>query len=73
MTPEQLEETYTELCSRLTAIGDDSLTDGLARVTLLLMNEVGNPSRLHEIFEDALSDLTGSNETVGPWHQTTSD
>lgn len=73
MTPEQLEETYTDLCSRLTAIGEDKLVDGLARITLLLMNEVGEPSRLHDIFEDALSDLTGAENTEGPWRETTSD
>ena len=46
MKPEQLEEIYTELCNRLTSIGDDRISDGLARVTLLLINEIGDPSRL---------------------------
>ena len=54
MKPEQLEEIYTELCNRLTSIGDDRISDGLARVTLLLMNEIGDPSRLSDLFDDAL-------------------
>lgn len=73
MTPKQLEEIYTELCNRLTAIGDDHLTDGLARVTLLLMNEIGDPSRLSELFDDALREFAGAQDQDGPWRQTTSD
>lgn len=73
MTPEQLEEIYTGLCNRLTAIGDDRLADGLARVTLLLMNEIGDPARLSELFDDALLDLTDERGVEGPWRQVTSD
>ena len=78
MTPEQLEETYTDLCNRLTAIGDDRLSDGLARVALLLMNEIGDPARLSELFDDALSDMTvsdmtGARNLDGPWRETMSD
>ncbi len=73
MKPEQLEEIYTELCNRLTSIGDDRISDGLARVTLLLMNEIGDPSRLSDLFDDALYDLTDGQEVDGPWRQTMSD
>ncbi len=73
MKPEQLEEIYTELCNRLTSIGDDRISDGLARVTLMLMNEIGDPSRLSDLFDDALHDLTDGQVVEGPWRQTMSD
>lgn len=67
MTPEELENVYTDLCNRLTAVGDDRLADGLARVALVLMNEVGDQDRLRLLIADALSDLPVSEQQDGPW------
>ena len=71
MTPEELEEVYTDLCNRLTAVGEDRLADGLARVTLVLMNEVGDHERLRELITDALSDIPVLDDQEGPWKSAT--
>ena len=73
MTPEELEEVYTDLCNRLTAIGDAKLADGLARVALLLMHEIDDAVRLTELFDDALSDFAALPGMEGPWRAATSE
>ena len=54
MTEIELDEVYTELCYRMSEVGDERMTETLARLTLLLMHEVGDAKRIHQAIDDAL-------------------
>lgn len=47
LTPEQLDEVYTRACYTMTELGEARTELFLARLTLLLMKEVGDASRVH--------------------------
>ena len=53
LTPEQLDEVYTEACRALTAIGEDKTALFLARLSLVLMREVGSRERVLAAIETA--------------------
>lgn len=53
----ELDEVYTELCYRMSEVGDARTTDVLARLTLLLMHEVGDARRIHQAIDAALEGL----------------
>ena len=53
----ELDEVYTELCYRMSEVGDERLADVLARMVLLLMHEVGAARRIHKAIDAALEGL----------------
>lgn len=53
----ELDEVYTELCYRMSEVGDAAIPDVLARLALLLMHEVGDPARIHRAIDAALEGL----------------
>ena len=57
LTPEQLDEVYTEACRALTALGADKTELFLARLSLVLMREVGSRERILAAVETAARDL----------------
>ena len=50
----ELAELYTGLCYRMTRAGDAALPEILARLTLLLMHEVGDSARISGAIDAAL-------------------
>ena len=46
LTPEELAEAYTEACRVMTSLGEDKTELFLARLSLLLIKEVGASSRI---------------------------
>ncbi len=55
LTEQELDDVYTDLCYRLTAVGDAATAPVLARLTLLLMHEVGDAARIRTAIDAALS------------------
>ena len=55
LTPAQLDELYTSLSYRMTRAGDAALPEILARLSLLLMHEVGDSARIAAAIDAALA------------------
>jgi hypothetical protein len=55
LTPQDLDDLYTELCRSMTEAGDDALQGILARLVLLLMHEVDDAAAIRRAIKDALS------------------
>jgi hypothetical protein len=53
MDPRQLDEVYTRLCHRLTEAGEEAVPAVLARLVLLLMQEVADPQRIGRAIDEA--------------------
>jgi hypothetical protein len=52
--PQQLDDAYTRLCYGLTEVGEASTPLVLARLALLLMQEVGDAQRVNTAIDAAL-------------------
>jgi hypothetical protein len=46
LTPEELDEVYTRACYTMTELGEEKTELFLARLSLLLMKEVGDAARI---------------------------
>ena len=57
LTAQQLDDLYTGLCYRMTEAGDAALPEILARLSLLLMHEVGDAERVARAIDAALADF----------------
>ena len=57
LTPQDLEDLYTDLCYRMSEAGEAATPEILARLALLLMNEVGNATRIRGAIDAALADF----------------
>ena len=57
LSPQELDDLYTELCYRMTDAGDAATPEILARLALLLMNEVGDAARVKRAIDAALEDF----------------
>ena len=55
LSAQQLDDLYTELCHGMTEQGETRTTLILARLALLLMNEVGNAERVRNAIHAALA------------------
>lgn len=53
MNAQQLDEAYTRLCNALSAAGEAKTPAVLARLALLLMQEVGDLDRVIRAIDDA--------------------
>lgn len=53
MSPAELDECYTRLCRALTEAGEPAAAALLARLVLLLMQEVGDPERIQRAIDEA--------------------
>ena len=54
MNAQELDDTYTRLCFALTAVGEQQTPMVLARLALLLMQEVGNVERVTHAIDAAV-------------------
>jgi hypothetical protein len=54
LSPQELDDLYTDLCYRMTEAGEAKTPEILARLALLLMNEVGDAARVRRAIDDAL-------------------
>lgn len=66
LTEQQLDDLYTDLCYRMTEAGPDALPKILARLSLLLMNEVGDAARVRGAIDAALAGFPKLVETERP-------
>ena len=57
LSSDQLDHVYTEACRGMTALGADKTELFLARLTLLLMKEVGDSARILGAVEAARKSL----------------
>ena len=57
LTPEQLDEVYTEVCRASATLGADKTELFLARLSLVLMREVGSRERVLAAIETAARDI----------------
>jgi hypothetical protein len=53
LSPDQLDEVYTRACYTMTELGKDKTELFLARLSLLLMKEVGDAQRIQHAIEAA--------------------
>jgi len=54
LTPSELDQLYTSLCEGLTEVGDERTPTVLARLSMLLMHEVGDAPRIAAAISEAL-------------------
>jgi Protein of unknown function (DUF2783) len=54
LTEQQLDDVYTDLCYRLTEVGEAATPQAMARLILLLMHEVDDAARLQAAIDAAL-------------------
>lgn len=66
MTPDELDEVYTELCQQMTALGPEAIERVLARLALLMIHELDDAERARSVIRRA-ADLSSwpSNEVAG--------
>ena len=57
LAPQDLDDLYTELCYRMARAGEDATPHILARLSLLLMHEVGDAQRVRNAIENATKDF----------------
>lgn len=55
LTAGELDELYSLLSAGLTEAGDEQTSMVLARLSLLLMHEVGDKARVHAAIQEALA------------------
>lgn len=60
LTPEALDQVYTEACHAMGAQGGDRQALFLARLALLLMKEVGDEGRVRAAIETARNSMAAS-------------
>lgn len=53
LTPEELDDLYTDLCYRMARAGEPATPHILARLALLLMHEVGDAPRVRAAIAEA--------------------
>ena len=58
LTDHELDEVYTRACYAMNELGESSTSLFLARLTLLLMKDVGDVGRIRVAIEAARSDLS---------------
>ena len=57
LTPQQLDDIYTDLCYRMARAGDSAAAPILARLTLLLMHEVGDAEQIRQAMDEAMREF----------------
>ncbi len=57
LAPQDLDDLYTELCYRMARAGEAVTPQILARLTLLLIHEVGDPERIRLAIRAACKDF----------------
>jgi hypothetical protein len=57
LAPQELDDLYTDLCYRMARAGEAVTPQILARLTLLLMHEVGDVARVRAAIVDATRDF----------------
>ena len=57
LAPQELDDLYTELCYRMARAGEEVTPQILARLTLLLMHEVGDAGRIRRAGRAACKDF----------------
>ncbi|WP_036595244.1 DUF2783 domain-containing protein [Ottowia thiooxydans] len=57
LAPQDLDDLYTELCYSMARTGEEATPQILARLTLLLMHEVGDAQRVRKAIQDAIKDF----------------
>lgn len=60
MNAQELDDAYTRLCHALTEAGEAQTPMVLARLALLLMQEVGDAARVTKAIDDAVAGLRGT-------------
>ena len=58
LTDQELDEVYTQACYTMTEVGEGRTPLLLARLTLLLMKEVGDSARIRSAIEAARIDVS---------------
>ena len=59
LNPDQLDEVYTRACHTMTGLGEKNTELFLARLTLLLMKEVGDSARILRAIDAARDGMQG--------------
>lgn len=54
LSHQELDDLYTDLCYRMSEAGEAAMPEILARLSLLLMNEVGDAPRVRAAIDEAL-------------------
>lgn len=57
LSQQELDDLYTDLCYRMSEAGEAVMPEILARLALLLMNEVGDAKRVQQAIDAALADF----------------
>lgn len=65
MNAAELDEVYSALCHRLTAVGEQHAPLYLCRLALLLANEVGDTTAIHRALDAAQPSPAPSDASVG--------
>jgi hypothetical protein len=65
LTDQELDDVYTRTCYAMTDLGEARTPLFLARLTLLLMKEVGDPERVRTAIESARGGLGDPVERSG--------
>lgn len=60
MNAQELDDAYTRLCYALTEAGEAKTPMVLARLALLLMQEVGDAARVTKAIDDAVAGFHGT-------------
>ncbi len=64
MTRDELEETYTKLCDRLSEVGEANTGIALARLTMLLIQNMSDANRVSALIDEAVVGYTGESKPV---------
>lgn len=57
LSPQELDDVYTQLCYRMARAGEEATPQILSRLVLLLMNEVGDAGRISSAITEASRDF----------------
>lgn len=66
LSEQELDDLYTDLCYRMTEAGEDAMPEILARLALLLMNQVGDAARVAQAIDAALAGFPKRVDIVRP-------
>ena len=67
LAPQELDDLYTDLCYRMARAGEAATPQILARLTLLLMHELGDAARVRAAIADATRDFPETVTVESPY------